>query len=225
MAYIDPKLDWDEDYEPSPGDMNRIEGNIKNIKSETTTISGVKTFSQEIQAPSGVAGNLTGNVTGNLSGDATGTTHTATSSIVTNTVNERTSGNGVTIDGMNIRDGGINGNTTITGNVVITGGVAVDTVVNDLSVQGSFVPEEYLFDNGTNGTLSFSAVPRGIYHVYASFFGAGTVTIQNNINGVWVTQASFSSASGSTTDSVVVFSDGTNTRIQGSGALLYARKY
>ena len=51
MAY-DPKLDWDEDYPNTPEDMNRIEGNIKNLKSETTTIDGEKTFSQNINAPS-----------------------------------------------------------------------------------------------------------------------------------------------------------------------------
>ena len=52
MAYLTPKTDWDEDYPNTPEDMNRVEGNIKNLKSETTTIDGEKTFSQPINAPS-----------------------------------------------------------------------------------------------------------------------------------------------------------------------------
>lgn len=43
MAYIDPKTDWNESYEPSPSDMNRIEGNIDELKTGDITISGNKT--------------------------------------------------------------------------------------------------------------------------------------------------------------------------------------
>ena len=32
MAYIEPKTNWNESYEPGTQDMNRIEGNIKEIK-------------------------------------------------------------------------------------------------------------------------------------------------------------------------------------------------
>lgn len=44
MSYTTPKTDWNEEYEPSPEDMNRIEENIDILQSGLITISGNKTF-------------------------------------------------------------------------------------------------------------------------------------------------------------------------------------
>lgn len=46
--YIDPKTDWTEEYEPSIQDLNRIEGNIKHIKSEAGFFDGDKTFNDDL---------------------------------------------------------------------------------------------------------------------------------------------------------------------------------
>lgn len=48
MAYQTPKTDWNEAYEPSPSDMNRIEGNIDSIVTENIGFSGDKVFSGEV---------------------------------------------------------------------------------------------------------------------------------------------------------------------------------
>jgi len=45
MAYQEPKTDWDINYEPDPDDLNRIEGDIKQLKDGSITINGNKTYS------------------------------------------------------------------------------------------------------------------------------------------------------------------------------------
>ncbi|MCP4988500.1 MAG: hypothetical protein GY928_21350 [Colwellia sp.] len=44
MAWITPKQDWANLYEPTYGDFNRIEGNIDYIRSQAATFYGIKTF-------------------------------------------------------------------------------------------------------------------------------------------------------------------------------------
>ena len=45
MAYTTSKTDWDEDYELTTDEQNRIEANIKALAEEAMTITGNKTFS------------------------------------------------------------------------------------------------------------------------------------------------------------------------------------
>jgi hypothetical protein len=40
MGYVEPKIDWDENHEPSPEDMNRIEGNINALDTRVDDIEG-----------------------------------------------------------------------------------------------------------------------------------------------------------------------------------------
>jgi len=47
MAWTTPKVNWDENYEPSPEDMNRIEANTVALKSEAIEIDGEKTFTED----------------------------------------------------------------------------------------------------------------------------------------------------------------------------------
>ena len=68
MAYIEPKTNWNEEYEPSPQDMNRIEGNIKEIKD--VEIARVDSEKDAIEARTITAGDgLSGG--GTLAGNRT----------------------------------------------------------------------------------------------------------------------------------------------------------
>ena len=60
MAYIEPKTNWNEEYEPSPQDMNRIEGNVKHVKEDIDAIEA-----RSITAGDGLSGGgtLAGNRT------------------------------------------------------------------------------------------------------------------------------------------------------------------
>ena len=51
MAYIEPKINWNEEYEPSTQDMNRIEGNIKHVKEDIGAIEA-----RSITAGDGLSG-------------------------------------------------------------------------------------------------------------------------------------------------------------------------
>lgn len=48
MGYTEPKTDWDEDYIPTPEEFNKIESNIKAIKSEAIDFDGPKTFNDKV---------------------------------------------------------------------------------------------------------------------------------------------------------------------------------
>lgn len=91
MAYITPKTDWNETYEPSPSDMNRIEGNTKqnhdDIVQEATDraagdnqiLTGNNTFSGN-NTHSGT-NTYSGNNTHSGSNNFTGTTNTFSGTI------------------------------------------------------------------------------------------------------------------------------------------------
>ena len=51
MAYIEPKTNWNEEYEPGTQDMNRIEGNIKHVKENIDEIEA-----RSITAGDGLSG-------------------------------------------------------------------------------------------------------------------------------------------------------------------------
>ena len=77
-----------------------------------------------------LVGNVTGNVTGDVAGNITGPVFCATTRVETDTINEKTGGAGVTIDGVLIKDGDVAGD--LTGNVVgnvtgdLTGNISGD---------------------------------------------------------------------------------------------------
>ena len=58
MSYTSSKIDWDEDYELTTDEQNRIEGNIKALAEENMTITGDKTFTGGFTA-NGVQSNIT----------------------------------------------------------------------------------------------------------------------------------------------------------------------
>lgn len=82
MAWIDPKLDWNESYEPSPNDFVRIEGNIKHLRDEAAEFNGAKTFNDEVTFEDTATFNADVNAQGlTLSEDLKPTNTTTTSSI------------------------------------------------------------------------------------------------------------------------------------------------
>lgn len=66
MAWTDPKVNWDENYEPSPQDMNRIEENTYALKNEAIEIDGEKTFKEDATFEKDVAVDGDANVTGDV---------------------------------------------------------------------------------------------------------------------------------------------------------------
>ena len=75
MAWTTPKVNWDENYEPSPEDMNRIEGNTSALKSEAIEISGEKTFTGDATFEQNVQVDGNATVTGVASASAVNTGH------------------------------------------------------------------------------------------------------------------------------------------------------
>jgi len=203
MGYVTPKTNWDTVYEPSPGDLNRIEGNVKHIKSEEAEFDEDKTFNDDVEVIGGLTAGSVASVgavsgtTGTFSGAVSGTTGTFSGAIAGTTLNTGQGAN--ELYGM---DQGVK----VTDNVTH----------NDMTINGALKPNitsagDILFnrDPGVGKTWTIS---RGVY----LFARITTLNLEINNGAGWYNV--------STGIGGLVFSDGVNVRlydpIGGGGSVL-----
>ena len=213
MAYLTPKTDWDEDYTPSPEDMNRIEGNIKNLKTETTTIDGEKTFSQPINAPS---------INTGLGDFEIGQNLRTTDSVSFSSVN---TGQGA--NELYAMDQDVQTTDAVTFTTVNTGQgnnelypmnqdvrTSADVVYNDITANGEITPTSST-TTGSWNVLSTKTIPNGIYNISMPT----TSILEIRVSTLWYKVAGDLSAR----SGCCIFSDGLNVRINGSGVTYYQK--
>ena len=193
MAYENPFVAWNETVDPSPEDLNRIERNIRHLKSEAGSFEGVKTFTN------GLADNTTVNGQFNCSAINTGEGVTNvfpmsqplrdTDPVTFASVNTGQGATEVHLQNQNLRTN--------------------DTVsFNRLRITGR---SEGSWNLGVGGSLT---IPAGIYTVFLD----SVMRIEVRIGGVW--QILYSPGTPATADKGVVNSDGSNFRVRNASATI-----
>jgi len=211
-SWVEPKTNWDENYEPSPQDMNRMERNTHALRHQDIDFDGDKTFNGTVDFPGGVEGPL--NVDGNLAIDGTLSVTGAASADTLNTGqganNLHPMNQAVRTTDRPVFDRVSTGHGDNNLYPMNQGVRTTDNVTHgNLTLNGTFTPRS-TFASGTWNLSSgqTSVVPRGAWWIRGTESAGGWDSlIEVQVGGAWrvvITGA----------NTGLVISDGTNVRMR-----------